>query len=410
VATEMRRGKRKAANGRGSVRPCTRTTKGKVWSGWRGRVMVGHLENGKPDVRTVYASTEKECWEKLDQIIAKVRGGTLATADKERATVAAYLDRWVEATRTSVRPKTHKRYAELVRKHLKPGLGRHQLGKLKPDHVQAFYAAKLAATDPKTKRLYSPRTVHHLHRVLHRALEMAIKWGYIPRNVCDAVDPPKVPKKEIIPPTPEEVGRLLDAAEAAGDRYVGLWALAALTGARQGELLGLQWGDIDLDTGTLHIARSLEGAKGGKPEYGEPKTPKSRRLVDLDSDAVATLRAHRDRQGWEKQKLGDAWAPYNLVFTSRLGTPLDQKTVTYAFKRALKRVGLSKRVRFQDLRHGAISMMLKEGVPVTSVSETVGHHSPAMTLGVYGHLIPGAKREAAEKLAAAIRRTRQGAV
>ena len=218
-----------------------------------------------------------------------------------------------------------------------------------------------------------------------------------------------MPKREITPPSPERVDALLRAAEAAGDRYAALWTLAALTGARQGELLGLRWEDVDPDAGVLHIRRSLQAAKGGVPDYDEPKTRKSHRAVDLSPDALAALRAHRDRQIVERQALGDAWAPYDLVFTSRLGTPLDQKTVTYAYKRALKRVELPDSVRFHDLRHGAITTMLSEGVPVADVSEIVGHHSPAMTYGVYAHAMPENKREAVTRLAGAIRRARQAA-
>jgi integrase len=114
----------------------------------------------------------------------------------------------------------------------------------------------------------------------------------------------------------------------------------------------------------LRIQRSLLNAIGGTPTHGEPKSAKSRRTVDLAPDVAAALRANWDRQGFERQKFGNAWAPYDLVFTTRLGTPLDQNTVTAAFKRALARVGLPKAVRFHDPRHGAITMMLKAGQPV----------------------------------------------
>ncbi len=400
MATEGKQRSGKRGHGEGTI--------GQRQDGrWCAQVMVGYKTDGKPDRRTVYGKTRAECQGKLDELRKRASAGVLADRDKERDTVAAFLTRWLETTRTSVRPKTHKAYGEFVRLHLIPALGRHKLSALKPDHVQQFYAAELAALHPKTGAIrYAPRTVHHCHRVLHRALEMAVRWGYVPRNVCDAVDAPRVPHREIVPPTPAETGALLGAAEAAGDRYAGLWALAALTGARQGELLGLCWADVDLDTGTLRIRRTLAGVRGGAPEYSEPKTAKSRRTVDLSPDAVAALRAHRDRQGFERQKLGEAWAPYGLVFSTRLGTPLDPKTVTYAFKRALARAELPRSVRFHDLRHAAITMMLSAGEPVAAVSEMVGHHSPAMTHGVYGHVVPGTKRQAADRLAGVIRQAR----
>jgi integrase len=355
--------------------------------------MVGTKPDGSPDVRQVYATTERECQRKLDDIRAKAAGGTLLPAEKERDTVGAYLNRWAEGTKASVRPKTHKRYAVIVRLHLVPGLGRHRLGKLTADHIDAFYARMLEATDPETKaKRWSRRTVHHCHRVLHRALEMAVKKRVLTYNPCEAVEAPTVPKREIVPPTPEEVAQLIDAAEGAADPLMGLWAMAAYTGARQAELLGLKWSDVDLDAGTLRIRRSLLSVKAGVPTFGEPKTAKSRRTVDLSPDAVAALRAHKDRQAWQRQALGDAYAPYDLVFATQLGTALLAADVSHKFKRALKRAGLRADIRFHDLRHGAITMMLQAGEPVATVSEMVGHHSPAMTYGVYGHVIPGTKR------------------
>ncbi len=398
--TKRRSGKRGHGEGTIGQRPDGR---------WIAQVMVGYKLDGKKDVRTVYGKTRGEVQEKLDDLRERDRGGLLADADKANDTVAAYLTRWVTTTETTVRPKTHERYAELVRVHLVPGLGRRKLAALKPDHVQAFYAAKLTTPRPSTGAPLSPRTVHHCHRVLHRALEMAVRWGYLPRNVCDAVDPPQVPRREMVPPSPADVGRLLDAAEADGDRYAALWALAALTGARQGELLALTWPDVDLDAATLRIRRSLTETKGGVPQFGEPKTAKSRRTVALSPEAVVGLRAHRARQNEERLRLGEGYAGYGLVFASRIGTPLDQKTVTYAFKRALNRVGLLRTVRFHDLRHGAITMMLSAGEPVAAVSEMVGHHSPAMTYGVYGHVIPGSGLQAAERLAGMLQAARDAA-
>src|SRR5205823_1772831 len=125
-----------------------------------------------------------------------------------------------------------------------PALGRHRLSALRPDHVQQLYASKLASG-------LSPRTVHHCHAVLHRALEQAVRWGHLPVNVCDRLDPPRVPRREIVPPTPAELGRLLEAAEAHEDALRALWTTAIYSGCRLGELLGLRWEDIDFGRGAL---------------------------------------------------------------------------------------------------------------------------------------------------------------
>src|SRR5439155_5796922 len=137
-------------------------------------------------------------------------------------------------------------------------------------------------------------TVHHCHAVLHRALEQAMRWGYVAWNVCDRVEPPKVPHREIQPPGPGQIETLLDTAEAKGDRLAALWTVAVYSGCRLGELLALQWSDVDLETGRLSIRRSLLRARQGVPEYGEPKTARSRRTITLSGTAIAALRAHRD--------------------------------------------------------------------------------------------------------------------
>ena len=135
----------------------------------------------------------------------------------------------------------------------------------------------------------SPRTVQYLHVVLHRALKQALRWGLVPRNVSEAVDPPKVHRKEITPLSPAQARAFLSAASEAGDRLQALYVLAVHAGLRQGELLGLRWEDFDPDAGTLQVRRTLAGADGGRPVFTAPKTAKSRRSVRLTAGAVDAL-------------------------------------------------------------------------------------------------------------------------
>jgi hypothetical protein len=190
-------------NGEGSIGP---------WKNglWRARLMVGLKADGRPDVREVYGRARAEARRKLTELRRRADQGLLADATTERETVGAFLTRWLDATKTTLRPRTWRRYAELVRLHVIPGLGRAKLSGLRPDALQRLYAQKLDEG-------LAPRTVHHVHMVVHRALAQAVRWGYAPRNVADAVDPPAVPGKEVRPPTPGEIRRLLDAAVASGD-------------------------------------------------------------------------------------------------------------------------------------------------------------------------------------------------
>ncbi len=366
---------------------------------WRARLMVGRKPDGKPDVRTVYAKTRGEVQDKLDALRRRSKGGMLSDAEAERESVADFLTRWLEAKRSTIRPRTWIRYEEFVRLHLVPTLGKIRLSALRPAALVKLYTDKHAAG-------LSPRTIHHLHTVLHTALEAAVKWGHVPRNVADAVDPPSVPKREMRPPTPSEVARLLDAAIADEDRFAPLWTVAVYSGCRQGELLGLKWDDVNLEKGTLHVRRSLIGANAGVPQFGEPKTKGSRRLVSLPTDAVATLHSQRAKQREERLLVGAEYAPYGLVFATSIGTPLLMSNVFRAFKKALARAGLPRTIRMHDLRHASATLALAGGVAGKVVSSRLGHSNIGTTLDLYTHDVDGLDSDAAARIQEVVRLAR----
>jgi integrase len=358
---------------------------------WCAQLMVGYKPDGTPDRRTVYGKNRADCQRKLDELRRKASGGLLGTSKQERETVAAFLDRWLSTTKSSVRPKTHKRYGEIARIYIIPVLGRHKLSALRPDMILDFYRGCLDAS-------LSPATVRSQHAVLHRALEQAVRWGYLPFNPCDRVDPPTVPHTEIVPPTIEELGRLIDTAVAGGNRLQALWTVAVYSGCRRGELQGLQWDDVDFAAGTITIRRTLTSSKGGVPDYGEPKTASSRRTIALPPEATAALRAHRDRQDFEKHRLGESYSDYGLAFASELGTPLDQRNVTRSFKAALRRAGLPKTIRFHDLRHAHATMAMMAGVEQKVASSRLGHSTIRLTADLYTHAVKSLDVDAAERV------------
>jgi integrase len=367
---------------------------------WIGRLMVGHRLDGKPDVREVSANSQRVCRERLDALKGQAANGTLPSGETAGMSVSAFLDRWLTTVKPKLRPKTYRMYSQFVEIHYKPALGSKRLTKLSHDDVQGFLNAKRdeKRRRGKSERLLAPRTVHHLYVVLGTALNWAVKKGYIAFSPMLRVDPPPVPSTEMTPPTAQQTARLLDVAAAEADPLLALWTLAALTGARKGELLGLTWDDIDLEAGALRIRPSA---------IRDLKTARSRRTLDLDDDAVAALAAHRDRQAFARQALGEAYDDQNLVFASEIGTPLDPDNVSKRFKRALKVAGLPPTTRLHDLRHGVATLLLEAGETVPTVSEYLGHASPAVTMAIYAHAVPGAKKRAARKLGAIIREARK---
>jgi integrase len=329
--------------------------------------------------KTIYGKTRRDVDEKLTRAKADRDQGLLF--DGENQTVGEYLQRWLDGSvRGSVRESTFACYEVACRRHIVPALGGIKLSKLTPVHVQGFYRDRL-------DRGLASASVHKYHTVLHKALGQAVKWHLIPRNVCEAVKPPRpVPEEEMRTLSPEETRRLLETAH--GERLEALYVLAVTTGMRQGELLGLKWQDVDLEAGTLGIQRTLT-RHGGKVALGEPKTKKSRRTIYLTEAATRVLGAHLERQLEEIERSGDAYGDQGLVFTTEAGTLINPSNLRQrSFTPLLKRAGL-RQIRFHDLRHTCATLLLSRNVHPKYVQELLGHATIAVTLDTYSHLIPG---------------------
>jgi integrase len=265
-------------------------------------------------------------------------------------------------------------------------LGRLGLTKLTAQHIQRLWGEKLECGS-------SPMTVRHLHAVLHKALEDALRLNLVQRNVADLVSLPRIAKHEMKALAPDQARALLDAAR--GDRLEALYAVAVYTGMRQGELLALRWSDVDFERKHLQVRATLQAIPGGGFEFAEPKTKGSRRKITLPQGAIKALREHRVRQKEERLALGEAWEDLDLVFPNPIGRPMDASNLLRRqFYPLLEKVGLP-RIRFHDLRHTAATLMLTGGVQVKAVSEMLGHSSVNITLETYSHVLPGIHQQAA---------------
>ena len=305
-------------------------------------------------------------------------------------TVGLLLDRWLdEAVALTVRPRTLASYTYVVRVHLRPALGDVPLASLTAQHVQGFLNAKAAAG-------LAPRTVGYLRGVLRQALGFAERMDLVGRNVARLARPPRVPRRQVNPLTIEQA-RTFRAA-IAGDRLEALYLVAVGCGLRQGEILGLRWGDVDLEGRTRSVRNALARVDG-ELRLVEPKSATSRRIIPMPAFVAEALAAHRVRKATEalprRPLPPDPFA--DLVFTTTLGTPLDGISVTRRFQRVLKAAGLP-RQRFHDLRHAAASYMLAAGVPARVVMETLGHSEISLTLNTYSHVLPGLGRDAADRM------------
>jgi integrase len=343
-------------------------------------------ENGRRRRKSVYGHTA----EAVQSALLKLRhdsslGLPIATA---RQTVGEFLARWLEDyARPRIKPRSYERFAEIIRLHIKPVVGNLRIERLSPADVQRLLNLKL-------REGFSSQTVVCICKLLRSALSQAVRWGLVPRNVATLADAPRIQRSTLRVLSLDEARRLLEAAK--GDRHEALYSVGLALGLRCGELLGLAWSDVDLDSARIGIFRSLQRI-GGRLQLTETKTPKSRRTVQLPQYAVRALRAHRARQLEDRLAAGSAWAGSDLVFTNRLGGPIEPTTLRLRFRRLLTQAGLPQ-IRLHDLRHGAASLMLAQSVPMKTIQEILGHSSISITADLYAHLGEQLKREATDAM------------
>jgi integrase len=350
--------------------------------------------------RDAYKQAEAE----LAKLLHQVHSGTYVDASK--TTLIEYLRLWHQ---TNVvphrRPETARSYASLFEKHVATApIGAMPLQKIRTSDLEHLYAGvKLA-----------PSSVAVLHAVIARALKIAVRDKLLVVNPATAAeDRPKPSKDQSRRAAREhcwstlEARKFLAAAKTAGPQASAFFALAIDSGARRSELLGLRWADVDLDAGTVAIARQLEPRSTMTPRWGPPKTDRAR-VVTLSSDTIARLRKHKRNQREVMMANRTAYRDFGLVFAKEhehiqkpaaaLGQPCPSLP-DRQFQQVAKGAGV-KRIKFHGLRHSAATLLLGVGVPVQVVAERLGHAQTSMTLDVYTHALPDMQRDAAEKLGA----------
>jgi integrase len=334
-----------------------------------------------------YGETRREVQEKLKIALREQQQGMLATGPQQ--TLKAYLEQWVEQVyRPTVKPLTYQQCRSAVYHHLIPALGSTPLQKLTAAQVQRLCTQKLDAG-------LAPRTVAVIHAMLQRALENAVKWGLVSRNVAKLVTLPRVERYNAQTLTSEQAMKLLEVARSS--RIETLLLMAITTGMRQGELLALRWSDIDFDQGIVFVRRTVARITGRGHVESEPKTKSSRRRIVLPAVTLQALKEHQQRQEQARSKLGDRWHEQGLVFAGRYGRYLHTDSLAKTFHRLLAQAGLP-HMRFHDLRHSAATILLAAGVHPKMVQELLGHSTISMTMDIYSHVLPPMQQEVANKM------------
>jgi integrase len=298
--------------------------------------------------------------------------------EADTITFSTFIDRYMtDVASHTLRPKTLESYNSLIRTHLLPEFGNVRLTMLRPDQLQKMYSTKLTSG-------LSTRTVHYLHAIMHKTLEQALRWGLVARNVADLVDPPAMKKNPPVTYSAEQVKVFL--AQTRASRFYPMYCLACI-GLREGEILGLHIEDFNREAQTIQIKHAVQYLIGKGLVETEPKTEKGKRSLILPDFVYAALVEHCDK----------IKANQGLMFTTGNGTPFSPRNFYRDFKEQTAAAGLPS-IRFHDLRHTAITLMISQGVSPAVVQAIVGHSSPALTLGVYTHISTNMQTEAAAKM------------
>jgi integrase len=319
------------------------------------------------------ASTRAECHDWLMKKLTQIDHGM--KFEGQNLTLGAYLKEWIGIKKNALRLKTGFQYEQLITAHIVPMLGKVKLKDLSMRVVNQFYESML-------NKDIGISTIHYSHRVLHAALEQAVKDGIIGRNPAHGATVPRLQYKEMKILNDQQVGIFLVAASNSRNKAV--YHLALTTGMRLSELRGLSWSDVDWINGIIKVNRQIQDIPGKGTSSGAPKTFAGTRTILLGEMSLNVLREQRQRLDEEKSKLGDSWKEKDLIFPSNIGTAFSVSNLRKDFNEVLQSANLP-RIRFHDLRHTAASLMLNHGVPVLVVSKILGHSSPSVTLNIYAH-------------------------
>jgi integrase len=389
---------------------------------WHGYVTIGRHVDGRPDRRHVRGSTESEVTRKVRKLERERDSGVISWPGRS-PTVEQWLGTYLNTIANQrLAPRTWDDYWSKARNWIIPSLGKRRLDELLPEHLDELYLAMRRAGKADSHVL-------KVHRIMSRALTVAVRRGKVSRNVAQFIDPPSVKQAEIVPLSRAEVKRVI--AASLGLRNGVRWSVGLAAGLRQGEVLGLRWSYVDLETGDVHVwwqlqrgtwrhgcidphacgshrgscavdcerhARRCPQRQGGGLILREPKG-RNRREITLPGELIEILRAHRVEQDTERAS-AYVWDERGFVFCREDGSPIDPRRDWQDWKDLLSRAGV-RDVRVHDGRHTAGTLLVDQGVHIRVIQEILGHSDVRVTER-YTHVASPAIRDAAGRMGAAL--------
>ena len=304
-----------------------------------------------------------------------------------------FAEGWLERAESRLKPSTLASYTRNLAQHVSPAIGDVPLQRVDSMMIDGMFQKLL-------KQGLSATTVRYIGTIVGAVFADAHKRGLILRNpVLTATRPRSQERGQHDVWTADQVRQFLQFTR--GDRLYPLWRLLLFTGVRRGEALGLTWDQVDVDSGTLTVTRSLVDAEWGRPVFSTPKTASGRRTIDIDEDTAEVLRQLRQRYAQERLIGGAGFNDHGLLFSHPDGVPMHPDRVSKVFRQSAKKAGVPV-VRLHDLRHCHATLLLQAGVPAHVVQHRLGHAHVSITLGVYAAVMPKQDRDAAQAFAAKV--------
>ena len=340
--------------------------------------------------RTVEGN-KKEAERAMHEFITELEKGYYVA--NSNISITEWVNTWLEVyIIPNVSPTTLSRYQGMIKRYINPVIGHIPVQQLTTLAVQSWVNG--LKISPSSGKEMSAATIKHAYHVLKGAMDKAVLAGIIYRSPCTGIMLPKGQKKQAVIYDEKQIRQLLDAA--AGTEMELVIDMELCLGVRRGELLGLEWGDIDWEHNQVKIIRNRV-VVDGKSVVKEPKTATSVRTLDVPLPLMQKLRKHKMQCMSNKLRLGKAYTATNYIIVHPDGKPIYPEYLSQMLTKLQERAGLPK-CRFHDLRHLCASIMLLQGINVKVAQERLGHKDIATTMNIYSHVLPSSAKEAAEKI------------
>ena len=367
---------------------------------YRLRVSGGYKDDGKRIVykKTIEAKNQTEAEKELALFIAEIETGQALSAKKMR--FRDYADFWIKNYAIpNLSPKTYERYKSMLKSRILPYFGNIYIDKIGPMQLMYLYQELRESTYIRkglTCKLSSKTVLEH-HRLLHSMLQQAVYWQMIPYNPASRVRPPKSKKPNISFYDDVQTIALIKALEGQELKFRVIILLTIFSGLRRGEVLGLEWQDIDLKNFTLTVRQASQYVSSIGIYTKDPKTETSNRTISIPESIIKLLKEYKRKQLEQKLLIGDKWIDTNRLFIQWNGKPMHPDTVSKWFRNFLEVKNLPY-ITFHGLRHTHATLLIAQGLDVRTVSNRLGHAQTSTTLNIYAHSFAKMDREASDKL------------